>query len=82
MFLLKLNAKKLCVEDRLCKLCKSSGLVYRIKGGSYFSPCPDQPKEKAQWLSPLFPGAQNSPVAFVPKVGINRDAEFAVAGLI
>lgn len=82
MLLLRLNAKKLCVEDRLCKFCKSSVLVYRVKDSSYFSPSPDQPEEKAHWLSPVFPGAGTSSVAFIPKVGIHLDADFTVAGLI
>lgn len=82
MFLLKLNENKLCVEDRLCKFCTSSRHAYRFKDSSYFSRCPDQLEEKDQWLSHLFPGAWTSPVAFVPKIGINLDAEFAVAGVI
>lgn len=35
MFLLKLNAKKLCAEDRLCNFCKSSVLVNGLRDSSY-----------------------------------------------
>lgn len=54
IFLLKLNAKKLCAEDRLCNFCKSSVLVKGLRDNSYlFTSALPQTNLKTKLISNL-----------------------------